>query len=1187
MSPSTDMVVLVRTAPDVLTHRWGPVKARPCRRGATARDLAAEVAGELGWDTDALCIIVNGAKLSDERAGRGPGAMLLEDGDDFRVAPRPGLDPGTWILIGIAILSAALSAYLTTRIRAPLPTGSNDAAGQRYVFGRFSSDAVAGDPIPVVLGRVLRHGGKVIRKVPLDGPDGDSRVQILVALGHGPFNKIGGFTDDADAVDVTDARCPGLYIQDQPISSFPGCKVSVRMGNPSQDPVAGFDDVEIIREVGVGGTTLRNTDGMDRTGGSASAEAVMFSTIDEVDAVVTRVRFRRGLYSISAGGQTNPRRVRYRVRVRTSDIGGGAGTWEAWQTVVLERAEQSEVVSAFRVPRLGGSPARLDVQAERITAEPTLVGDVDEMTFDSVVEVRDAELTYPSIALLAVELVASEQLTTVPRMSSDCEGFAGCLVFDPESDPAEPSSALAYSNNPADLAITLLTNETWGLGGTYAGVALDPGALETLFAWKLACDETVERHPSIGGMRPRFACNIVLADQRDGIDWLRVLCRAGRCTPATVGASWRFIHDRPQETPVEIFTEATIAADDNGDPDFTLTRELTTGGIVRPNRLTAQVRNDLADGRDDLVVFPEYETLWLATEPVREQGMKLEGVTDPEQAHAELVYLLKRIRALGRTVRLVTTKPMPAVQPGDRFDVACDLPGWGLASGRLGPGSTASVLVLDRPVTFTSGVTYTVRVVQLDGTVLTGTIKKGAGTWHPGEGIDLAASLGTTLDAYAEFALGPIGAVTKPFICTRLTPVGDDDKKTLLWQVEGIEYAPSVYTAEPLDLAVPNPSVLTGIVTPPGPLVSLTAHERTFGGRVQVELGWTQSPADVENTATFRVYRRISGTESWVPVPEPRVGRRSYVLDIIDVDRAYQFIVVAVSAAGAQLSPYDPRHPLVNLVYGLSALPPPPPTGLTLTPVAGNLYDLTWDAVDGAVGYQVLGGGEPGTGLPNDGAEDCLVAARTIDPELLGLRLAPGHARTFWVRSVAPSGRLSFTASSVTEATPPDPAGESGKDSADYDLTSDGTLTNLLVDGTDLVLDDADADGVFLGPEEDPGTLSLSRLMVAIATLNGAEDPALADAEIPMPSIAADQWGIVSVGPAVVGMLMPPWPDSEQTWLVEARTHDGVLWSDWEAVTPGGEIHRTFQKWQVRVTLRRAHFPYGPALAAVRVEVTE
>jgi hypothetical protein len=35
------------------------------------------------------------------------------------------------------------------------------------------------------------------------------------------------------------------------------------------------------------------------------------------------------------------------------------------------------------------------------------------------------------------------------------------------------------------------------------------------------------------------ACDLVLDSAKDGVDWLRTVCRAGRATPVTAGGVWR------------------------------------------------------------------------------------------------------------------------------------------------------------------------------------------------------------------------------------------------------------------------------------------------------------------------------------------------------------------------------------------------------------------------------------------------------------------------------------------------------------------------------------------------------------------------------------------------------------------------------------------------------------------------
>jgi hypothetical protein len=519
------------------------------------------------------------------------------------------------------------------------------------------------------------------------------------------------------------------------------------------------------------------------------------------------------------------------------------------------------------------------------------------------------------------------------------------------------------------------------------------------------------------------------------------------------------------------------------------------------------------------------------------------------------------------------------------------LPGWGLASGRVLAGSSLTSVALDRTVTLAGATAYTVGVVHADGQVEDRVVASPAGTYAPGAPLAVASAWTQAPAEFASYALGEAGKHVKPFTCTG---VRCTDPAKLLWEISGIEYAEDVYDDSAVEVHLPDYSALSVIVTPPGPVVSLTANERAKdviegGGSVRsVELAWQQTPEDAQNTATFKIFWRLLGTTAWVLIPATSPTRRGVVIDLVDLDRAYQFVAVAVSQGGACLSPDDPRHPIATVAYGLAADPPPPPASLTITQTLGNTYTLSWPPVDDAIAYQVLAGGDPGTGLPNDGAEDCLVLARPQDPELAGLELPPGRSCSFWVRSVNRAGRLSWTATSATIATPATPGGQSIKQTRTINLSSEGTLTNLVYNGgaSRLELDDPDADGVLLGPDVDPGSVSMTELTFRPGTANDADDPTLAEMSMRLPSIEADQWGVVSTSPFVVGMLMPPYPDELQGWLFEVRTHDGAVWGDWAPLAFCASIARVFGRWQVRATLSRERQPYRPALRSLVVVLT-
>lgn len=1135
--------------------------------------LALHSAG-LEWSEKGTAVLVKGALAT------GP-TQRLNDGDEVTVVGVPGgpISTGMLIMILIAAASAVASVALAPRIKSPGPTGGHDPVERRYEFSRYSQDAIAGDALQVVFG-TRRYGGKVISVIPGEGENGNARLRMLIRLSRGPVSKIAGLTSDTDNTDGT--LLSGIYLNDQPISGFPGARVSVRMGSTGQTVIPGFADTQVLREVGVGGTLLRNTSGTDRTSGTASGEAVLYSTVDPVDSVSVRIRFAKGLSSISAAGQTNTRKVTYRVRTRTSDVGSGAGTWGSWNNVVVERAEQSEFVSAKRIDGLG--LVKTDVQAERLTAEPTDVSNTDAMTFDSVVETRLGSNTYAGFAQIALDLAAGEQLTSVPRVSVDMDGYAGMRVWDGVSSAGSPTFTTGFSANPAAIALEMITNATWGMGAVYPFSAMGVDTLQSLFDWWTYCDGLVAKNG--GGTRKRYACNLVADEARDGIDWLRAVCGTGECTPATVGNQWRFIVDRPSSADVERFDDSTISVDSEGVPEITWTRELATGGVVRDNRLTAQFENARADFRNDVVSYPALAAEWLATEPVRERQLKMDGETDPEQVYAKLQRRVREVRLRDRTVSLRTTKPYVVVQPGEVFGVACQLAGIALASGRL-VGSTASLsattLVLDRSFTLPTGGAV-IHVTRNDNTLEVVAVRMPPGYYTAGSVLTVDALSSTPVEGESYSIVGTGGTAHKRFICTR---VGLADAASLKWEVEGVAYDAGVYDESASSVPADPGTGLWTSVTAPGPVLDLKVTDRLIGGVRQAVLSWSQQPVDQAQTAAFRVARRLLGTTTWVTVPTLSPSNRSTVVDIVDIDIAVEFAVVAESSTGARLNFADPRVPAATVAFGLSAPPLAAPANPVLTQTGGNTYTLSWDAVSGAVQYQVLFGGDT-TGLPNVGAEDCLVLGRVSGTELAGLELPPGRACRFYVRSVNSAGRLSWSACTVNISTPATPAGQSVKNTKVFSLNSEGTLTNLTWDSgqSRLELTSAGSDGVYLGPIVDTTTVTANELTWRPGTANDAADPTLDSDPFQVPSIAADQWGNAVSSPATIGMLMPPYPDAAQTWLFEVTTYDGSVWSNWEVLAPCASIQRTFSKYQCRVTMRRAAAPYRPSLRGLAVVVT-
>ncbi len=1171
--------------------------------GVVAAAECSETVHAMGGVTEHAAAVLNGRSL---RPGSPEWKRPLLPSDVLAIARAGPGDPATIIIsLLITLAAAVVSSILAPRV-ASAPEQPTDT--RRFAFAQSSRAAVKGEPMPTVFGEHARYGPVKCVAVAGDGDNGDSILKLAYCIAGHQVERIGTRAFGSGAADnlapgTGTGKISGIFLNDQPIENFPSARISMRFGAAGQTAMPGFVDSEVPREVaaGSGGALLANTSGMPYTGGTAT-EAVTYTSVDAVDALILRVTFPRGLFGIDSGSsQTVPRSVTFRYRSRAYP----AGSFGAWTSKTVERRDQSILTVAPRLDNLpgGGSPARFEVQVQRVDPDSTDPAVADEMRLLEVIEVRYDHNLYVGCAMIGIILTASEQLSSEPRVSIAVRGYNKLRIWDGISDPETPTYATGYSNDPADIALALCTDPEVGLVQLSDGVDPDSGVdVPALLECRPYNRELVPA-PSRGASatRPRFACNLVLIDQRPALEILGIVCGTMRAR-AIVADKVRVIQARPRAANAEVFTDGSIV---RGTPEISasIAYTHTRDGLQVANQLTAQFANELIDGHPDVVVYPEAGDLWLGgmdAEQLVSESVKLDGITDPDQAMAEIVYQMTRRRAISKAMTFRTTSPFLQCQPLDRIGVACSLAGWGVISGRLLAGSTTATLLLDRTLTIGESGAYSVLVKQLDGSVEISTLSIAPGVYPPGAAIVLDSELagdpmGSLGDAGqgAEYSIGLAGAGSElvPMVAAKMTPIPGPGGTAAGggWEITAVPYDERIFDAAPGDVVLRNYSTLGAERTAPGPVVGLVLRERAIGGATGIELSWTQTPADRQHTASFRVYRRFVGSGYWQLVPGVHAGLTGVDLGTFPSDAGFDFTVVAVSPLGQSLSPYDPRVPIVSLRLGLSLDPPAPPTGLAITHVEGNSYLLTWDEMVGppaAASYQVIAGGDTGTGKPNDGCEDGYTLARVIGTSL-AVELPAGVACRFYVRSVSTSGRLSWTAATVAEASPAAPAGETIKNAYTADLSSEGTLTGATWDGGDarLEIDAPDAaPGVWESDPIDTGSVTNTTLALRLATANNAEDPLISGVTFGVPSIEADQWSGFTYG-----MLMPPYPDARIGVVAEVRTStDGVTYTDYEPLPHGAEVQRMLRYYQVRVTLSRGTVgtPYSPALRGVSVVAT-
>lgn len=1155
----------------------------------------------VGRDTRLSDVTRLGAHLPRERLAAAIDGVPVADGDDpivprgshVVVAPRPG-GYETAILIAISVLSTVASYALARR---PKLTGSDTPREQRFGFGRISENAGPGDVIPVVLGTRVRHGGRVIGKKPMDAPDGQGNDKLLVvmALSHGPVARIGNQTADADNLDASSVT--GVYLQETPIASVQGCKVHVRMGTANQRPIPGFENIVRLREVGSGGVVLRNTSGSDRTSGTPSAEAFSFVTSGAVNAVTLRVSLDGGLYTVNTDGQATSRRVSWRVRWRVV-----AGSWNAWQTITVEQLRQSQFYSSPRIA-IGATAQTVEVQAERVSKESASTADVDELRWDSVVEEVDTPQNYAGIALLAVEITAGDQVQNEPRVSVDMDGYAAARVWDGVSGPEAPVFTSGFTRNPAEQALELLTNKAWGLGAEVALADVD------MVSWLAAIAagnvmETVTRADGSTYSEHAWRCDIVLDRKQPADEWLRTILATMEAAPARSGDQWRVVVDGPRTLPTEVFTDGSIAADDKGNPKLRFVYRATTprvteagqaGAAMVPNQVQVQFENADETSRVDTVSYPQDGTMWLggdlAETPLVEQ-VRLDGVTRATQALRHAVRRMRQIRFVRQTVSFTTTHDVLAVLPGERFDLAAGLAAYGVASGRVAAGSTTTAVRLDQPVLLPANASL--RVVQLDGSIEVRAITTAPGLVDARQPITVAAAFTTAPLEDAEFVIeraeaGVTVAAAKPYVCTRVR-MAETDK--LVFEVDGEEYV-DIYGPPDQPVNLPRYSDLVNPDVPPGPLVGLSAFEQTPQGAVlpQVQLAWTQDPRDRANTASFRVWYRFVGTTTWIAAATAttNVSTRAAVLDIQEVERGYEFVVVAVSSNGVALAPSDPRHPVARLLLGLGLDAVPPPASVTATQVSGNTWDLTWDEVEGASGYIVYSGGNPSSGSAgglHDNCVDSFIVTRTTATSLRGLRLPVSvGAVTFYVRSVSRNGRMSQGKASTNVTNTSSATGLSVIHTLNANFAT-GTLTNATLDSGAYRATTNTSPWSWESAEIDTGSTGDRQLVTRLRTAHRTEDAAIEDLPWNVPSLEFDSWTLrlpAAVGGGA-GLMWPPYPDDMHQWVVEIAAKVGGSYGPWQRVLPFTQLALAgLRYYKVRVTATRGAYPYRPAVVGLDV----
>jgi predicted phage tail protein len=307
--------------------------------------------------------------------------------------------------------------------------------------------------------------------------------------------------------------------------------------------------------------------------------------------------------------------------------------------------------------------------------------DLNEIVFDGV--------GYNNTALLAVRVKMDSQLSGVPTVDFI---HGGKLVTEMTRHDGVITSTFVPSTNPAWLTYDQLTHTRYG-----GGVSLDRIDLSSFLEWAEFC--------AANGLTYNGVFDTVM----NVWDATQLVARTGHAQILPVGTRYSIVIERASE-PVMLFGMGNIVED-----------SFKQSWASRTDRAT-EIDVTFQDKGDNYAT----KTVKVADQAAAIEGRKQNtsaitayGVVDINRAYMEGALQLNINRYLTQTASWQSPIEAIACKGGDVVLVAHDQAAWS-ESGRLGAGSTATTIKLDKLVTMAAGKTY--KLLVLANTAVRGNV---------------------------------------------------------------------------------------------------------------------------------------------------------------------------------------------------------------------------------------------------------------------------------------------------------------------------------------------------------------------------------------------------------------------------------------------------------------------------------
>lgn len=672
-----------------------------------------------------------------------------------------------------------------------------------YSWSKDSNPYEEGTTVPALFGKMRVTPALISSYTESDGDE--QYLSLLYMIAEGQVDNI---TD--------------IQVNDTNYNNYDSVSIEKRYGHNEQDVISYFGDT--YSDISV--YSQLNTDL------SWTTATTMGNSCDGLVVVMVAPT---GLWYANDEGSLSTVKVYFEIQSRRQ-LDASADTWddwESWGTYSMSGSDYSTTRKSIRKDNL--TQGKYEIRVAFTQTPPTGSRYGSDIYLDYIQEVYYDDFTYPNTALLAVNALATSQLSgSMPTVT--CIADKQTVSVLGEDKPA---------SNPAWASWLILTDTITGLGINENKLSYDE-----FEEWAEWCDEK------------GIYCGLYVDETLTAPNAMAMLEQLGRGRVIKRGDKYGVIVDKPSD-PVQMFTVGNIIADTFEETWLSLEDRANSIQVEYWDeeydyaRTTFQVRTDPFLG-DDVDI---------------ETTVTLTGCTNREIAARHAQYLLNCNKYLLRTVSFEAQIDAIACQPGDVILVQHDVPQWGYG-GRV-QAFEDNILTLDREIEMPlSSGSYSIMLRHsVDDSIEEHTLTTGEQTTN-----QVVASGAWAIDPEPGdiYSIGETNIVTKPFRVVSISKSSD-----LQCKITCLEYYDEIYDDEGEIPEVTQYSALTTTAN----LKGKTTVRKLEGLEKNVLcLTWSGSAMQ------WTVFKRLLGTDSPWEFIGTTTSPRFDVFNLQD-NRYYQFCV--------------------------------------------------------------------------------------------------------------------------------------------------------------------------------------------------------------------------------------------------------------------------------------------------------